>query len=142
MKKHFFLLFAVLTLTGIQAYAQIGYTAYQTVNGLKVSTKWAKARDESGAKKPALLLAFENTNDFPVSYSFDILLYYEGVLRENGRMEDLCLGALRSNMGKLNGIFFIPENFTEDQLKNSDFKFEIDNLEVEKIEECTKDEEE
>lgn len=142
MKKYFFLLFAALTLTGIQGYAQFGYTQYQIVDGLKVSTKWGKARDESGTRKPALLLAFENTNDFQVAYSFDILLYYEGILRENGRMEDLCLDALKSNVGKLNGIYFIPENFTEDQLKHTDFNFEIDNLEVDKIENCVDNEEE
>ena len=142
MKKHFFLLFTILVFTGTQGYAQFGYTQYQSVDGLKISTKWGKARDESGTKRPALLMAFENTNNFPVAYSFDILLYYEGILRENGRMEDLCLDALKSNIGKLNGIYFIPENFTEDQLKNADFNFEIDNLEVEKIENCMNIEEE
>lgn len=142
MKKHFFLIFAALTLAGVQGYAQFGYTQYQVVNGLKVSTKWGKARDESGTKKPALLLAFENTNNYPISYSFDIVLYYEGLLRENGQMEDLCLDALKSNVGKLNGIYFIPENFTEDQLKNSDFNFEIDNIQVDKISDCLDPEEE
>lgn len=142
MKKHFFLLFAALIIAGIQGYAQFGYTQYQTVDGLKVSTKWGKAKDESGTRKRALLMAFENTNDFPVAYSFDILLYYEGLLRENGRMEDICLDGLKSNVGKLNGIYFIPENFTEDQLKSADFNFEIDNLQVEKIEDCTDSEEE
>ena len=142
MKKHLFLIFAALTLAGIQGYGQFGYTQYQIVDGLKVSTKWGKARDDSGTKKTALLLAFENTNNFPVAYSFDILLYYEGILRENGRMEDFCLDGLKSNVGKLNGIYFIPENFTEDQLKNADFTFEIDNLEVVKIEGCMDDEEE
>ena len=142
MKKHFLVLLTILLLSGIEAYAQFGYTQYQIVDGLKVSTKWGKARDESGSRKPALLLAFENTNSFPITYSFDILLYYEGVLRENGTMEDLCLDALKSNTGKLNGIYFIPENFTEDQLKNSDFNFEIDNLVVEQVSQCADSEEE
>jgi len=142
MKKYVFLLFLALTFAGIQGYAQFGYTQYQIVDGLKVSTKWGKARDESGTRKPALLLAFENTNNFPVAYSFDILLYYEGILRENGRMENLCLDALKSNVGRLNGIFFIPENFTEEQLNNSDFKFVIDDLEVEKVDHCSEIEEE
>lgn len=123
-------------MAGINGYSQFGYTAYQKVDGLNVSTKWGKARDAEGTKKPALLLAFENTNNYPVSYSFDILLYYEGVLRENGRIEDYCLDGLKSNVGKLNGIYFIPEKFTEEQLKNSDFNFVLEDIVVEKIEQC------
>lgn len=138
--KH--LIFFLLAITfGINGYSQIGYTAYQKVDGLNVSTKWGKARDADGTKKPALLLAFENTNNYPVSYSFDILLYYEGILRENGRIEDVCLDGLKSNVGKLNGIYFIPEKFTEEQLKNSDFNFVLEEIQVEKIDQCDEVEE-
>lgn len=87
------------------------------------------------------MLAFENTNNYPVSYSFDILLYYEGVLRENGRIEDVCLDGLKSSVGKLNGIFFIPQKFTAEQLKNSDFNFVIEDIVVEKIDQCVDEEE-
>jgi len=136
MKKYFLLIIACITLSGIDGYAQLGYSEYQTVDGLKVFTKWGKARDESGERKPALLLAFENTNSYPVAYSFDILLYYEGIMRENGSISDQCLDGLKSNVGRLNGIYFIPNNFTEEQLNSSDFNFEIDNIEVNKTENC------
>lgn len=121
---------------GFDSAAQFGYSHYQTVNNLKLSTKWGKARDEDGNRKSAILLAFDNKNDYAVKYSFEILLYYEGILRENGIMDNLCLDGLKSNMGKLNGIYFIPKNFTEEQLKSTDFKFEIDITEVEEIENC------
>ena len=138
--KHL-ILFLIAVTAGINGYSQIGYTPYQKIDGLKVSTKWGKARDADGTKKPALLLAFENTNNYPVSYSFDILLYYEGVLRENGRIEDVCLDGLKSSVGKLNGIYFIPEKFSEEQLKNSDFNFVLEEIQVEKIEKCVEVEE-
>jgi len=139
--KYALVIIIALTFSGIDSYGQFGYTPYQEVDGLKLSTKWGKARDSEGVKKPALLLAFENTNTYPVAYSFDILLYYEGMLRENGHMEDLCLDGLKSSVGKLNGIFFIPEKFTEEQLKNSDFNFVIEKLVVEQVEACTEIEE-
>ena len=135
------ILFIIAITSGINGYSQFGYTAYQKVDGLNVSTKWGKARDVDGIRKPALLLAFENTNNYPVSYSFDILLYYEGVLRENGRIEDVCLDGLKSSIGKLNGIYFIPQKFTEEQLKNSDFKFVIEDLLVQPIAQCVEPEE-
>lgn len=135
MKKTLVILFLFLCF-GFESSAQFGYTHYQTVNNLKLSTKWGKAKDEEGNRKPAILLAFDNKNDYAVKYSFEILLYYEGILRENGLMDNLCLDGLKSNMGKLNGIYFIPKNFTEEQLKSSDFKFEIEILEVEQIDSC------
>ncbi len=138
--KHL-ILFLITITAGINGCSQIGYTAYQKVEGLDVSTKWGKARDADGTKKPALLLAFENTNNYPVSYSFDILLYYEGLLRESGRIEDVCLDGLKSSVGKLNGIYFIPEKFTEEQLKNSDFNFVLEEIQVVKIAQCIDEEE-
>ena len=139
--KHVILISIALLFAGIEGFGQFGYDAYQKVNGLQVSTKWGKAKNESGDKKPALLLAFENTNEFPVAYSFDIMLYYEGMLRETGRIEGYCLDGLKSSVGKLNGIYFIPEKFTADQLSNSDFNFVIENIEVEQIDECSSVEE-
>lgn len=135
------ILFLLAITAGSSGYSQIGYTPYQKVDGLNVSTKWGTARDEDRTKKPALMLAFENTNNYPVRYSFDILLYYEGVLRENGRIEDVCLDGLKSSVGKLNGIFFIPQKFTAEQLKNSDFNFVIEDIVVEKIDQCVDEEE-
>lgn len=122
-----------LTFSGI---CQMRYTDYQKVNGLNIATKWSKAKDADGVKKPALLLGLENTNDFPVNFSFDILLYYEGILRETGKIDNECLDGLKSSIGKLNGIYFVPQNFTAEQLKNSDFNFEIESVEVEKTEGC------
>ncbi len=118
---------------------QMGYTDYQKVEGLQIATKWSKAKDADGEKKPALLLGLENTNDYPVNFSFDILMYYEGILRETGKIENECLDGLKSSIGKLNGVYFIPKNFTEEQLKSSDFNFEIESIDVEKTEGCPAD---
>ncbi|MCA1764059.1 MAG: hypothetical protein ABR574_01325 [Cryomorphaceae bacterium] len=119
-----------------QAMAQFGYDEYIRKDGLKISTKWSKAKNEEGEKKPALLFAIENLNDYHVDFSFEILLYYEGLLKENGVIENECLESRKSLVGKLNGIYFIPEKFTEQQLKNSDFNFEVESIMVEETENC------
>jgi hypothetical protein len=116
--------------------AQPGYEPYQTVNGLILSTKWGKAKNEAGEKKPALLMKIENTNDHPVDFSFAINFYYEGILRENGKIENQCLEGLKSAVGKLNGVYFIPTKFSPDQLKSSDFEFTLESIEVVKSEGC------
>jgi hypothetical protein len=121
------------------AQAQKGYTQYQKVNGLEISTKWGKAKDADGVKKDALLLKVENTEDKAVTLDFDINFYYEGMLRESGRIEGECIPGLKSRVGKLNGIYFVPENFTSEQLENSNFNFTLDEIEVEEVDECLED---
>lgn len=116
--------------------AQRSYTQYQKVNGLEISTKWGQAKDADGIKKDALLLKVENTADQAVTLAMDINLYYEGMLRESGRIEGECIPGLKSRVGKLNGIYFVPENFTSEQLTTSSFNFTLDEIEVEEIEVC------
>jgi len=72
MKKLFLLLGLTLALT-FQGVAQFGYDEYIRKDGLKISTKWSKAKNEEGEKKPALLFAIENINEYDVEYSFEIL---------------------------------------------------------------------
>ncbi len=131
------LLITILCLgMSFQTMAQFGYDEYIRKDGLKISTKWSKAKNEEGERKPALLFAIENLNDYHVDFSFEILLYYEGLLKENGVIENECLESRKSLVGKLNGIYFIPEKFTEQQLKNSDFNFEVESIMVEETENC------
>jgi len=133
---------ALLCFTYVNASAQFGYEPYIAENGLKISTKWGKAKDADGERKTALLIGVENTNKYAVDYAYTINLYYEGMLRETGRMEDMCIVGLKSNIGKLNGIYFIPQKFTEQQLKNSDFNFTLEDIEVTETEGCSEDAEE
>ncbi|MEM9050467.1 MAG: hypothetical protein AAGC47_00310 [Bacteroidota bacterium] len=134
MRAALFALVLVLIFPDIKA--QKGYTEYQKVNGLEISTKWGLAKDADGIKKDALLLKVENTTKEAATLAFDVNLYYEGILRESGRIEGECIPGLKSRVGKLNGIYFVPENFTSEQLKNSHFNFTLDQIEVEKIDSC------
>lgn len=134
MKNCIGLLIAVFLCGALQA--QKGYTQYQKVNGLEISTKWGQAKDADGVKKDALLLKVENTGDNAVMMAMDINLYYEGMLRESGRIEGECIPALKSRVGKLNGIYFVPESFTSEQLTNSSFNFTLDKMQVEEVDNC------
>lgn len=141
MKNAVLICFCFL-LISTAGYSQFGYTDYQKVDDLQISTKWAKARDADGKKKPALLLGLENTTEHAIAFSFEILFYYEGILRETGQIDEQCLDGLTSKVGRLNGVYFIPQNFTPEQLKNSDFMFKIESIEVEQVEECPEETEE
>ena len=127
---------AIALLTMLTSCSAQRYVQYQKVNGLEISTKWGQAKDADGVKKDALLLKVENTADQAVTLAMDINLYYEGMLRESGRIEGECIPGLKSRVGKLNGIYFVPENFSSEQLTNSSFNFTLDEIEVEEVEGC------
>lgn len=139
MKRLGLTLFIGLIMAG-SAMAQLGYAPYVTENGLKISTKWGKAKDADGAKKPALMIGVVNDNPYAVTYAYTINLYYEGILRETGRMEELCILGQKSNIGKINGVYFIPQKFSEAQLNSTDFNFTIDAIDVEQVENCKEEE--
>lgn len=117
--------------------AQRGYSEQKRQDGLKIATKWGKAKDESGERRTALLIAVENTNSHALEYGFNIRFYYEGRLRETGVIPTSCIEGLKSKVGKLTGTYFIPNEFTEEQLQSPDFGFELNDIEVERVDECT-----
>lgn len=121
--------------------AQRGYTEQIRQDGLKIATKWGKAKDEQGERRTALLIAVENTNPHALEYGFNIRFYYEGRLRETGVIPTSCIEGLKSKVGKLTGTYFIPAEFSEEQLQSPDFGFELDGIEVERTEGCAVDKE-
>jgi hypothetical protein len=136
MKIHLIVAATALFAFAEVSYAQRGYTEVIRKDGLVVSTKWGKARDSDGNRKPALLIGVQNNDRTAKNYSFNLLFYYEALLREEGMMPPSCIEGLKSKVGKITGTYFIPEKFTEQQLQSSDFYFELDAFEVEEAENC------
>lgn len=112
-----------------------GYTTYQKTEGVTFGYKWAEAKNEEGEKVPALLLEVRNENAHDILYNLSVDFYYEGILRESGPLES-CVPAGRTRKGKLNGVYLLSENFTSEQIEGSDFKLELNDIEVEMTEKC------
>jgi hypothetical protein len=119
--------------------AQRGYTEQTRRDGLTISTKWGKAKDETGTKRSALLISVVNNEKKAREYSFDILFYYEGILRETGVIETNCIDGLKSKVGRLSGTYFIPSKLSDEQLQAPDFGFEIDGVTVKQVEACVQE---
>lgn len=117
-----------------------GYKDYQKVEGVSFGYKWAEAKNDAGEKVPALLLQVANENDHAIEYALSVDFYYEGVLRESGELNE-CVEANKTRKGKLNGVYLISENFTSDQINNSDFMLELNDIAIEEVEECSSEEE-
>ena len=133
--KLLYALFSILFIS-TSLKAQWGYEAYSKTDGLEISTKWGHARDHDGKRKPALLFRIENQNEHAVEFRFDLNFYYEGILRETGGVDNECIDGLKSRVGRLNGIYFVPEKFTPEQLIGPDFHFSVDEIEVNRVSHC------
>jgi hypothetical protein len=111
------------------------YETYQKTENVTFGYKWATAKNENRETVPALLLSVKNENGFPIKYTMSVDMYYEGILRESADLVN-CVEANKTRMGKLNGVFLIPEKFTAEQIKNKDFKLELNEISVSKTESC------
>ncbi len=130
---------ALVTLATVQGFAQKGYDQYSITDSVRVSTKWSTAKDAEGNKKPAIMIGIDNQNTHAITASMEILFYYEGILRESGQIDPTCVKPGNRVYGKLNGIYFIPDAFTPEQLKNSDFSMQIESITVEEVANCEKE---
>ncbi|TVR39538.1 MAG: hypothetical protein EA392_06225 [Cryomorphaceae bacterium] len=127
-------LFLILSAQGCNT----GYEIYKKTEGVTFGYKWAEARNEAGERVPAILLMVRNENEHAIDYKLSVDFYYEGLLRETGEL-DYCVPAKRTRKGKLNGVYLISDKFTSDQIKSSDFKVELNGIEVAKIESCNRE---
>lgn len=127
---------ALATLAATQGIAQKSYDQYSVTDSVRISTKWGTAKDADGIKKPALMIGIDNQNTHAVTAGMELLFYYEGMLRESGQIDPTCLPAGNRVYGKLNGIYFIPESFTPEQLKRDDFELQIESITVEEVKGC------
>ena len=82
-------------------------------------------------KPSELLLRLKNIADTDRSIALSIDLYYQGRTVETFEA-DTCLRPGMMLMGKLNGIHFIPERLTTDQIKDGGAQVEVTRTDVTK----------
>lgn len=115
MKSFALLLLLLLGACGMNQYASKG-----THEGVEVGYRW----NHPPGKPSELLLRLKNTTGQDKSVSLAIDLYYQGRTVETLEA-DTCMRAGQLMMGKLNGIYFIPERLTTAQIKDGSAQVEI-----------------
>jgi hypothetical protein len=125
---------SLLLSMSVSAFAQ-KYETYRKTDNVTFGYKWATVKNENRETVPALLLSVKNENDYPIEYTMSVDMYFEGILRESADLVN-CVEAKKTRMGKLNGTYLVPVKFTAAQVKQSDFKLELNDIEVEKTESC------
>ncbi len=113
--------FTLASCTGAQ------YLEKGTFDGIEVAYRW----NHPPGKPSELLLRLKNIADTDRSIALAIDLYYQGRTVETFEA-DTCLRPGMMLMGKLNGIHFIPERLTTDQIKDGGAQVEVTRTDVTK----------
>ncbi len=95
--------------------------AYKGVHeGVDVSYRWAHPT----GKPSELLLKLENTTAEDKHLELVLDLYFQGRTVETFEA-DTCLKVGQTMNGKLNGIYFVPQRLSTEQVKSGDSKVEL-----------------
>jgi hypothetical protein len=103
------------------------YLEKGTHDGIEVAYRW----NHPPGKPSELLLRLKNTASTDRSIALAIDLYYQGRTVESFEA-DTCLRPGMLLTGKLNGIYFIPERLTTDQIKDGGAQVEVTRTDVTK----------
>jgi hypothetical protein len=115
-----------LLLVALCGCAPTQYIQKGTFEGVEVSYRW----NHPTGKPSELLLKMTNTSVEDKQVDLVIDLQYQG--RTVGSLRaDTCIRVGQTMNGKLNGIYFVPEQLTTEQIKSGDATAELTNTTVE-----------
>ena len=89
-------------------------------NGVEMAYRW----NHPVGKPSELLLKLKNNSQEDKHVDLVIDLYYQGLTVESFEA-DTCIKAGQAMNGKLNGIYFVPERVTTEQIKSGDAEAEL-----------------
>ncbi len=107
-----------LLLFGTMAAAQFIQKGEQ--NGVEMAYRW----NHPVGKPSELLLKLKNNSQDDKHVDLVIDLYYQGLTVESFEA-DTCIKAGQAMNGKLNGIYFVPERVTTEQIESGDAEAEL-----------------
>ncbi len=114
-----------LLLLPVLVSAQHEYIHKGEQNGVEMAYRWKHPI----GKPSELHLRLKNTAQEDRRIALVIDLYYQGRTVEVFEA-DTCIKAGRTMNGRMNGIFFIPEHLTSDQLRSGDAEAELTRSQV------------
>ncbi|HNR54099.1 MAG TPA: hypothetical protein PKJ19_02955 [Flavobacteriales bacterium] len=118
-------LLLLLLVPPLQVAAQKGFIHKGEREGVEMAYRW----NHPVGKPSELILKLKNTTQEDRHVSLVIDLYYQGLTVEVLEA-DTCIKAGRTLNGKLNGIYFIPQRLSSEQIKSGDAEAELTRSEV------------
>lgn len=109
----------------IASCASMKYVEKGTHEGIEIAYRW----NHPPGKPSELLLRLKNISGADSRVSLGLDLYYQGRTVESFEA-DTCMRAGQLLMGKLNGIYFVPQRITTQQIQDGSASIEATRIEV------------
>jgi ribonucleotide reductase beta subunit family protein with ferritin-like domain len=101
-----------------------------------ISYKWRKEKILKKESPLILLLSIKNNRARDVLVKFAVNYYWEGILHSSSNMNSYCIKKNRKIRGKLHGLAYSSGEFTEEQIHDELFIWEISDFEVTEATDC------
>jgi hypothetical protein len=131
MMKKILMLLSLLLIVNLVAFSQ--YEKVKEQEGLEFSVRWVKQKWYKKNSPQMLTLQVKNLNEFPMKYDLQVEVFQKGVTVESSESKTYTIAAKTTLKGRLNGISFIMEKISADDIKSKNYELELELENVEPI---------
>jgi hypothetical protein len=124
MMKKIVMMLGLLFLFNLVAFSQ--YEKVKEQEGLEFSVRWVKQKWYKKNSPQMLTLQVKNSNEFPMMYDLQIEVFQNGVTVESSETKTYTIAEKTTLKGRLNGISFVMEKISADDIKSKNYELELE----------------
>ena len=126
----------VLIIWSTSLFSQEALKEKLSQEGVVVTYEWKPSDKKDANSKLQLCLVIENTNTYAVKMEFVLEFYLKGEVYEESLVQKFCIKPGKQIKGKKYGLCWISEEVSKEEINGPDFKWEMGELELKKVEAC------
>ncbi len=134
MKKIIFLLVIAFMVSGIHSVnAQKKFEKTTENDGVTFSYKWRPSELFKKDTPLALIIKMENKNDYPVKVTYKVNYYWGMDLKATSNVQEETINPKKTFTHNVKKKGFDNYTFSNEDLKDEDFNFELVKINIEKL---------
>lgn len=126
----------LMLLTMLFVFNAIAFSQYEKVkeqDGLEFSVRWVKQKWYKRNSPQMLTLQIKNLNNYPMKYDLQVEVFQKGVTVESSEPKTYTIAASTTLKGRLNGISFVMEKISAEDIKTKNYELELEIENVEQV---------
>lgn len=139
MRNIVFKILFILFVTVAPAISNAQFWAYNTfkeTKGVKFSYKLVNEKRLDPESPKVISLKIKNTNNYPVKIQFGLEYYWKLKRVGYSDTKEICFLPKEMAVGRINELLYRLEGYSGEQMESDDFKWNLFDLKIEKVEKC------
>lgn len=112
------------------------YNTFKETKGVEFSYKLVNEKRLDPESPKVISLKIKNTNNYPVKIEFGLEYYWKLKRVGYSDTKEMCFLPKEMAVGRINDLLYRLEGYTGEQMESDDFKWNLYNLKIEKVEKC------